>query len=33
MWWMMLDKWWCDMIWLDVDVDILHITRIGLNDH
>jgi hypothetical protein len=28
----MLGGWWRDMIWLDADVDILHVKRIDLND-
>jgi hypothetical protein len=31
MWQIMLNGYWCDMIWLDADVDILHVKRIGLN--
>jgi hypothetical protein len=29
---MMLDRCWHDMLWLDADVDILHVKRIDLND-
>jgi hypothetical protein len=29
---MMLDGYWCGMIWLNADVDILHVKKIGLND-
>jgi hypothetical protein len=29
---MMLDGCWRVMTWLDADVDILHVKRIGLND-
>jgi hypothetical protein len=32
MWQMMLDECWCDMIWLDADVDNLHAKKIGLNN-
>jgi hypothetical protein len=32
MWQMMWDECWCDMTWLDADVDILHAKNIGLND-
>jgi hypothetical protein len=28
----MLYECWCDMIWMDADVDILHGKRIDLND-
>jgi hypothetical protein len=28
----MLDGCWRDMIWLDADIDILHVKRIDLND-
>jgi hypothetical protein len=27
-----LDGYWCDMTWLDTDIDILHVKRIDLND-
>jgi hypothetical protein len=27
-----VDRCWCDMIWLDVDVVTLHVKRIGLNN-
>jgi hypothetical protein len=30
---MMLDEYWCDMTWLDADVNNLHAKRINLNDH
>jgi hypothetical protein len=32
MWQMILDRCWHVMIWLDADVDILHVKRINLND-
>jgi hypothetical protein len=32
MWQMMLDICWCDMTWLDANVDTLHAKKIGLND-
>jgi hypothetical protein len=32
MWQIMLDEYWWGMTWLDADVDILHVKRIGLND-
>jgi hypothetical protein len=32
MWQMMLDGCWCGMIWLNADVDTLHVKRIDLND-
>jgi hypothetical protein len=28
----MLDGCWCAIIWLDTDVDTLHIKKIGLNN-
>jgi hypothetical protein len=31
-WQMMLDGYWCDMTWLDADVNILYAKRIGLNN-
>jgi hypothetical protein len=30
-WQMMLDEWWFDMIWLDTDVNNLHVKIIDLN--
>jgi hypothetical protein len=27
----MLDKCWCDMIWLDADINILHVKKNNLN--
>jgi hypothetical protein len=29
---MMLDVYWCGMIWLDTDVDTLYAKKINLND-
>jgi hypothetical protein len=28
---MMFDEYWCDMTWLNVDVNVLHVKKIDLN--
>jgi hypothetical protein len=29
---MVLDRYWCDITWLETDVDNLHVKKINLND-